>query len=698
MKKLKGTCSNLQFSIKCILVGLIILASFNTSDAQLLLQDYHSYKVSDQKLKVRWEPLKADDWSKSVSNGYTVEIYKLNGGNETLSTKKVVKPSSIDDWLRHEAATTENLHEFAVGARSLIYPDSDENKFDKIFDLKGDKSRGDRLSLGFLMYSASYDFEVAKLSGLGYEINYEKNTDYRFKIYTGSSEPIVFDVISSVLQDPSLPEVKHEWNNKKVEIKWDGAGFQKDYFGYMISQSEDGLNYKQSNGRPMTNTLGLVSDSSDLLEMTYVDSLLENNKTYWFKVQGFDYFGELSKNEYVFAGQGFKPIGISPMIEYATQSEDNHGELKWHMPAEYDKLIRSYRILRADSEDGKYQIVMDSISENTKEARIPLEHTHNHFKVEAVPHRGKPVSSFSVFVMGQDNDPPAMPEVVGAFIDSLGQVVIEWKANSEADLWGYRVFKSNFDNQEFGLITKELLRDTMYRDTVDLNFGTEEVLYKVQASDTRDNRSLMTDIIRIQKPDIIPPGSPLISSIAQSNDSIVVNWTPSPSKDVVEYHLFRRAINIENSWTLISILDSTSVRENVFYDVGLEYEIPYSYTLVAYDEVKLKSDPSSPRQITLHEKKEAFQPFISFNHQLDEDQKNVTLTWDLKEKSRLKQVLVYRGENINKMRKYKFVEGTESSLVDPITRETVYYMIKPIYTDQTEAHFSDHIEVIIDGE
>ena len=675
-----------------------MLGSFTGMNAQLLLQDYNVYKVSDGKLKVRWEPKNATDWSQSKAIGYTVEVYKINADDSRLSTSEIIKPASADDWSKHESNTTDYLHGFVVGARELIYPDSEESKLDKIFDLKGDKARENRLSLGLLMYSASYDFEIARLAGLGYEISYDPNVDYRFKIFCGESEPIIFDVLSANIIDPPLPAIEEEWNNRKVEVKWNGTGYQGYYLGYMISSSEDGLSYTSVNDKPITNTLGLVADSSDLLNMTFMDSLAENNKTYWYKVQGFDYFGELSKNEYVFAGQGYVPISISPIIEFANQSEDNHAELKWYMPEEMEDLVRSYRITRAETEDSKFEVVMDSIPNQTKEVRIPLEYTENHFRVEAVPHRGKPVGSISVFIMGQDTVPPAVPEVIGAYIDSIGQVVIEWKANTESDLWGYRLFKSNFDNQEFGLITKDLLRDTIYRDTVDLKFETNEVLYKLQASDTRDNRSALTEIIRVQKPDIIPPGSPVISSIAQSNDTVLINWTPSPSLDVVAYHLYRRAINKENSWTLVSILDTTKSRENIVYELDLEYETPYSYTMIAYDKVDLKSEPTTPRQITLQKQEETFQPFLAFEHELDAEQKNVTLTWDLKEKSRLKQVLVYRGKSKDKMRKYKFINGSETTFVDAITNSSTFYMIKPIYADQKEAYFSKSIEVEIDGE
>lgn len=152
-----------------------------------------------------------------------------------------------------------------------------------------------------------------------------------------------------------------------------------------------------------------------------------------------------------------------------------------------------------------------------------MEKTENHFLVEAVQKNGRAVSSSSVFIMGQDTVAPAVPEVIGAFLDSTGQVVIEWTANSESDLWGYRIFKSNFKEQEFALINNVILKDTIYRDSVDIRFNTENVFYKIQATDTRDNRSAFTEIIKVQKPDIFPPGFAVINNLKQASDTVMVD-------------------------------------------------------------------------------------------------------------------------------------------------------------------------------
>lgn len=115
---------------------------------------------------------------------------------------------------------------------------------------------------------------------------------------------------------------------------------------YMVSTSEDGFTYNPVNEKPITNSLGLLKDSSALLKMKYKEEFVENDKMYWFKVQGFDYFGGKSKDEKVIFGMGSIPITMSPIIEYANQTDDNHAEIRWFMPENMVPLVDRYRIMR----------------------------------------------------------------------------------------------------------------------------------------------------------------------------------------------------------------------------------------------------------------------------------------------------------------------------------------------------------------
>ncbi len=685
-------------NIRRFLTIMIAAFAIVQLEAQLLLTEYQAHKVEGDVILLRWEPRSGDEWLRSKENGYTLEKFRISAnGEEQWLGKELIRPAEEKEWVRYEKSTTEFLEEFAKGSRSIVHPETEErkNQFDKLFDLKGDKSRSTKLSLGFLLYSISYDFELAKLAGLGYEMKAEGGYSYRFEIRAGTSDVIHISVDPTTYRGSTIPPLLGEWGNKEVTLNWDGSLHQGAFLGYMISKSEDGLTYDRLNERPRTNNLGLLPDASALLQMSYADSLEENNTTYWYKVEGFDYFGSITTAKEIVSGQGYDMIRISPIIEYANQTEDNQAHLKWYMPEEMDELVYRYRITRSDDDAGPYNIVVDSLDKTIKEIKIPLEKTENHFRVEAVPYRGKPVGSVPIFVMGQDTVPPVVPEIIGAFIDSLGNIEVKWKANVEEDLWGYRIFKSNFNEQEYGLVSNTISKDTIFRDTVDINFNTEHVYYKIYATDTRDNKSAFTLPIKVEKPDIFPPGMASIGKVEQKHDSILIHWQASGSKDVVHHHIFRRAINVENSWTLAGIPDDTKIGAP-FVDIGLEYGVAYAYTIIAYDEAGLESEPVYPRKITLRRPEEKFVPTMGVTHTFDESSREIVLSWEFEESSRIEHILVYRGSTKNKLGKYKMLKGDAVNLVDlAANEEFLYYKVKPIYRGQREEYYSDTVEVKI---
>ncbi len=683
-----------------ILLACILLILVIKLDAQLLLTDHQAHKVVENKVLLRWEPNSGEEWLSSQSTGFTINKYRISStGIEESIGSEIIKPAAVEDWLQYENSASDYNYDFAVGARTIIYPDTDEkkNQFDKIFDLKGDKNRANRLSLGFLMYSISYDFEIAKLAGLAYEMPVDEKYTYRFEIKSAGNSPIIINVDPSQYKEASIPQILPEWSNKEVNLKWDAAKLQGAYLGYMISKSEDGVTYQKVNNKPRTNSLGLISDTSALLQIAYRDTLEVNDKTYWYKIEGFDYFGAVSNSNKIVSGQGYEGIRISPIIEYASQTEDNHAHIKWYMPEAMAKLVKTYRITRANNDSGQYITIADSISNTEREYMIPLEKTENHFRVEAVPFRGKPVGSISVFIMGQDTIAPLVPEVIGAYIDSVGNIEVKWKSNTEDDLWGYRIFKSNFDEQEYGLLNSVITKDTIFRDTVDINFNTKHVFYKLYATDTRDNKSAFTLPIKVEKPDIFPPGMANLGKMEQRGDTLYISWHPSGSDDVVNHKIFRRAINLENSWTLVGILDSTDIGEP-FLQLDLDYNVPYAYTIIAYDDADLKSKAIMPKRFTLKKIEPKFEPFKSVNYSYNDETKEVTIAWDLNDISRLKNVLIYRGYSDNRMGKYKLLDSSSKMLTETVLdKDKVFYKVKPIYEEQKQDYFSELIEINLKG-
>jgi hypothetical protein len=148
----------------------------------------------------------------------------------------------------------------------------------------------------------------------------------------------------------------------------------------------------------------------------------------------------------------------------------------------------------------------------------------------------------------EDSVPPLAPTGLTGFIDTTGLVVLAWNKNTERDLGGYRVFRSNFRSAEFSQVTSEPVDTEIFKERIPLQNLSKAVYYKILAFDTRFNPSGYSTVIRLLKPDIVPPVPPVIKSWKANQDKLLIAWTPSASKDVSDYTLKIKRSE-ETEWT-----------------------------------------------------------------------------------------------------------------------------------------------------
>lgn len=661
---------------------------------QMVLPERVLSKYKDGQILVKWEPATIAEWKQSFNSGYIVEQYIASPTGEKLLSVQKVKRATTDEWDKAMSGISSHKYDFYRGARDLLYPEksqTDMTRFLSVLRKKTDETQ-DSFRLNFLSYVGIYDFRISQLSGLGARFEATEGASYTFKIYVESHPPTEHRT-RAVIAQTKVPQLTAEFDDHVAHLKWNTFEGKQYFYGYVLEKSDDGVRYELKDSIPYYTNLDKDPAKTELHFIKVNDSLSQNYVPYHYRLRGMDYFGEYSREYTQFTGFGYDKVTVSPVVYYADQTNDNMAHLKWEVPNAPEKLIKSFTILRADSLSGDYQPVKQDIDKSFREIRIPMEHDANYFRLELVPENGKPMSSMPVFVMGMDTVAPAVPVPIAAVIDSLGRVVLTWKRNTEADLWGIRVFTANFNDEEYVVLNATPTIDTLYADTLDLKFDTKKRFYILQAADKRNNRSPFSVPMIVTKPDKIKPGSPAVDHLEAHGTQVTLRWTASGSDDVVMHRVYRRIVKEEEGWSLIGVIDTAS-KHRVIIDTTVTVGGVYAYTMAAVDGAGNESKPSNTRMCEIKEAEKPLIPFTAISQKVDSIAGTVTISWISGAPDRLETVVVYKGPDKDRMTRLMYVVSPLTSFTDEIkANEKVVYRLKPSFKEDGTFYVSDIIEV-----
>jgi len=313
----------------------------------------------------------------------------------------------------------------------------------------------------------------------------------------------------------------------------------------------------------------------------------------------------------------------------------------------------------------------------------------NYYIVKAFAANEQSGSSYSTLAQLVDSFPPLKPDMPKASIDTLGNITISWVKGPEEDIVGYRVFRSNYLNEEFGQVTGSTFADTIFTEQIKLNNLSRKIYYRLAAMDRNFNQSELSDAVLLLKPDIMPPTAPLFKTAKSKTEGIVLEWINSSSKDVVKHVLYRRQPDID-SWKTVAVfpvIDSV----NTYTDNQLQAKILFEYTMLAVDSSKNESEPC--KSVFARKIDSGIRPVISdIKTNIDLNNKFIEISWDYPYLD-IKQFMVYRSKDENPIQYYKMVSANESSFKDTkLTINTNYkYRLKAVFDDGSESGFSDEI-------
>lgn len=647
-------------------------------------------KIQNGKILLKWNVNDPYYWKKSLETGYKLQrLTVLRDGkpinkDEIVTLKEVLKPLPLEQWepLVKKDSLVAVVAQAIYGKSFQTY--QNEKGITKMMLLNDQ----DQQRFAFSMLAAEQSFLAAKAAGWGFEDETAKpNEKYVYSVtLLGTKENIPPATIYIGLSDkvtvlpPATPEAI--FGNQTVMLIWDYASQKTFYSSYNIERSTDGKTFKKINRVPVLPTIAKSNYT------TFTDKLEQNGVKYYYRIRGIDPFGTLSEPSKVISGEGIDFLEYSPQVTAKGALDDETVNLQWDFPQEGEDKITGFNILQSESEAGIFEIVKKDIEPKTRKLVFKAKlKPSNYFKVQAVAKKGGYKESYPMLVQPVDSIPPMPPIHLEGKIDSLGVVKLAWKQNTEADLYGYKVFRGYSKDGDFVELTNEVLKSNGFKDSINVKSLNKKIFYKLKALDIRYNESKFSEALELKKIDKIAPSIPVLNDYLVEQKKITVYFLQSESEDVKKHTLYRRSEN-EKEWKVL--FETTNKKDNFFIDDKVDGKSKYYYSMTATDDEGNETAPSEP--LVLESIPQIVKLGIgSFSAMVDKHSKVIELYWDSKSKDIVEYQLYKRKKDGNNVL-YKILEPVKKNSFTDSTLQvgnTYFYSIRAVFSDGTYSQFKE---------
>ena len=653
-------------------------------------------------IKLRWAPNKPVAWHFLNEYGYRIERYTLMRDGVLLEnpdsvspSNEIFKPEPLSFWEPY--AETDD---YVAIAAQAIYGES----FELTHGIAGsdimeviNKSKELESKFSFALLAADFSPTTARLSGLSFtDKNVKEGEKYLYIIVSMvPDEKISIDtayVYVGTDDYKPLPKpinVRGDFNDGSAMISWNHLFFENIFIAYQVERSNDnGKSFKPISDEPLINTTKNAYETPE--RMFIIDSLPQNDKEYFYRIKGITSFGEVSAPSDTISGFGYKRLPVNPTISKVGVFSNKYATIEWEFPDSLNSGIEGFDILRSINDKGPFDTINKKlIPPHERKFADEPPYSYTYYKILAKDHYGHYYQSYPYMVQIIDSIPPVKPVGLSGDVDTLGIVQLNWKNNTDLDLLGYRIFRSNFLNSEFSQITVDPVEDTVFTDTINIKTLTRKIYYKIQAVDKHFNPSVFSDIFEMKRPDKIPPVSPVFHAYETNETGIILKWYNSSSIDVAKHVLYRKDEN-ESGWKVKKVFYPTDSIE-MYIDTSTKAGKFYDYTILAVDEAGLESKPAKPIKIKQYRNKN--KPAVSkISYDIDRQEKYLKLQWEYDEPG-VKQFLIYKGNSIEELALYSSSDSYEFIDKKIKINNTYYYVIKVVFLSDLESNMSKVIKV-----
>lgn len=677
-----------------VLLSLLFSEIYGQQDS-LKIQDHNIVMMARPQengtIMLRWAVTTAKAWRKLNTHGYELKRYTITRNGNTLpqpieKSIGVFKPKPIEEWAIKILEVNDNASIMAQSLYGETFEVEGVDELSAIVNLAEEQEQ--RFTWG--LYAADQDYVTAQMAGLGFIDNEVMGSEkYVYKITSLVPETAleikeggVFIGLQDYEELPKPLDLAGVFSEGSVMLSWNYAIHKQLYNSYFIERSEDGKTFYQLNDLPLTSLNS--SAKTDVKRMFYIDSIT-NNKTYHYRIKGRTPFGELSPVSDEVFGKAKKLLAYVPRITNKNYLENNSIILEWEFLKEGNKHITGFELNRSNKAKGTYKTVMKNIPSHARKIRYDHLEATNYFTITAIGKHGERRTSFEALVQPVDSIPPIKPSGFEGKIDSLGIVTLKWKANTEEDMLGYRVFRGNNKKEEYSQITVSPHRGVVYYDSISIKSLNSKVYYKLIAVDKRFNMSNTSEILELKKPDVIKPTQPIFKSYKIKDGKVHMTWANSSSEDVIKHEVYRKGKE-NTDWVMQYSVDSNQYAKEVeqWTDRNIIEGDRYSYTVIAIDDSALESDPAPPLTLTIP--KTSLAPAIKgLNSYVDKNNGYIELYWNAYTLPNVAEIAIYKGLKDKPISLYKNVVVSVKRIKDiKVKPNNEYvYIVRVIFKDGT---------------
>ncbi len=181
---------------------------------------------------------------------------------------------------------------------------------------------------------------------------------------------------------------------------------------------------------------------------------------------------------------------------------------------------------------------------------------------------------------------PVVPSGVQALSGEL-MVALTWTANTECDLAGYNIYRSDQSGGPYELI-EELYQGTNYEDSP--LPGGQNFYYVITAEDHLEQESGYSAEVNAEPSDTTPPAVPSGLNAVFGDGTVQLSWTANTEEDLAGYKVYYD-VTPETYGNEIDVGDVTEHEIS-----GLDNDVVYYFSVTAYDTFANESAPCAEVQ------------------------------------------------------------------------------------------------------